>query len=89
MGDHTRKVGDRGQITIPKELRDRRGIESGDEIAFIEVDGTILLKPPTDADRLAEGYQKRADRAQQLAAEMKPSSAEATEQLGDAPDWSE
>ncbi|MDB2293295.1 AbrB/MazE/SpoVT family DNA-binding domain-containing protein, partial [Halorubrum ezzemoulense] len=32
MTEHKRKVGDRGQVTIPKDLRDRRGIEGGDEV---------------------------------------------------------
>ncbi|TQQ81108.1 AbrB/MazE/SpoVT family DNA-binding domain-containing protein [Halonotius terrestris] len=89
MGEHTRKVGDRGQVTIPKELRDRRGIEGGDEIEFVELDDKILLKPPTDTERLAEGYRKRADRSRRLTEEMEETSSEATERLGDAPDWSE
>ena len=89
MSEHTRKVGDRGQVTIPKELRDRRGIEGGDEIEFVELDDKILLKPPTDTERLVEGYRKRADRSRQLAAEMEEVSSEATERLGDAPDWDE
>ena len=80
MTEHTRKVGGRGQVTIPKELRDRRGIESGDE---------IIIKPPTDEEYLAEGYRKRADRSQQLVKEMEGTSAEATEHLGDAPEWGE
>ena len=89
MSEHRRKVGDRGQVTIPKELRDRRGIEGGDEIEFVELDDKILLKPPTDTERLAEGYRERADRSCQLAAEMEEASSEATERLGDAPDWDE
>jgi len=89
MAKHTRKVGDRGQITIPKELRDRRGIEGGDEIRFIEVNGEIIIKPPMDEERLAEGYKKRADRSRQLAEEMEGTSAEATERLGDTPEWGE
>ena len=48
MPEHKRKVGDRGQVTIPKELRDRRGIEGGDEVEFVEVNDEIILKPPTD-----------------------------------------
>lgn len=89
MSEHKRKVGDRGQVTIPKEIRDRRGIEGGDEIEFVEVNDEILIKPPTDTERLAEGYRKRAERSRQLAEEMEETSSEATEQLGDAPDWSE
>jgi AbrB family looped-hinge helix DNA binding protein len=89
MAEHTRKVGDRGQVTIPKELRDRRGIEGGDEVEFVEVNDEIIIKPPTDEERLAEGYRKRAQRSRELAEEMEEASAEATGYLGDAPDWSE
>jgi AbrB family looped-hinge helix DNA binding protein len=89
MTEYKRKVGDRGQVTIPKELRDSRGIEGGDEIEFVEVNDEILIKPPTDEERLAEGYRKRAERSRRLAEEMEETSAEATERLGDAPDWDE
>lgn len=89
MTEHTRKVGDRGQVTIPKELRDRRGIEGGDEIRFIEGNNEIIIKPPTDEERLAEGYKKTADRSRHLAEEMEGTSAEATERIGDAPEWGE
>ncbi|QAU12182.1 AbrB/MazE/SpoVT family DNA-binding domain-containing protein [Halorubrum sp. BOL3-1] len=89
MPEHKRKVGDRGQVTIPKELRDRRGIEGGDEVEFVEVNDEIIIKPPTDEERLAEGYRKRAERSRELAEEMEEASAEATGHLGDAPSWSE
>lgn len=89
MQEHTRKVGDRGQVTIPKELRDRRGINGGDEVVFVEKNGEILIQPPTNEERLAEGYRKRAERSRRLADEMEDASAEATEHLGDAPSWSE
>jgi AbrB family looped-hinge helix DNA binding protein len=88
MSEHTRKVGKRGQVTIPKELRERRGIEGGDEIVFVEVDDEIRIKPPTDEERLAEGYQKRAERSRELVDEMEAASSEATQHLGDAPEWS-
>ncbi len=84
-----RKVGDRGQVTIPKELRKRHGIESGDEVEFIEVNDEILIRPSTGKERLAEGYRKRAERSRELAEEMEEVSSEATQRLGDAPDWSE
>ena len=89
MTEHKRKVGDRGQVTIPKELRDRRGIEGGDEVEFVEVNDEIIIKPPTDEERLAEGYRKRAERSRELAEEMEEASSEATGNLGDAPGWSE
>ncbi len=89
MSEHKRKVGDRGQVTIPKELRDRRGIQGGDEVEFVEVNDEIIIKPPTDEERLAEGYRKRAERSREMAAEMEEASSEATEHLGDAPGGSE
>lgn len=89
MSEHKRKVGDRGQVTIPKELRERWGIEGGDEVVFVEVNDEIRIKPPTDEERLAEAYKMRAERARQLAEEMEEASSEATQRLGDAPEWSE
>ncbi len=38
------KVGERGQVTIPKELRDRFGIGPEAEIEFHVVRGTIVLR---------------------------------------------
>jgi len=78
MSEYERKVGERGQVTIPKDLRNRAGISPGDELVFIETNDGIIIQPPTDDDRLAEGYRKYADRSRELAAE-----------LGDAPSWSE
>lgn len=89
MAEHKRKVGERGQVTIPKDLRERWGIEGGDEVVFVEVEDEIRIKPPTDEERLAEGYRRRAERSRQLAEEMEAASSEATQRLGDAPEWSE
>jgi AbrB family looped-hinge helix DNA binding protein len=38
------KVGERGQVTIPKEIRDRFGIGPDTEVEFSIVEGAILLK---------------------------------------------
>lgn len=89
MPEHKRKVGERGQVTIPKELRDARNIEGGDEVVFVESNDEIVIEPPTDEDRLAEGYRKRAERSRRLADEMDAASAEATEALGEAPEVDE
>jgi len=87
MSQQTRRVSERGQVTIPVDLRERVGIRAGDELVFEERGDEIVIRPPVDEERLAEGYRKRADRAQELAEEMAPASAEATEQLGDVPEW--
>ena len=87
MREHRRKIGERGQITIPKELRKRHGLKRGEEITIRETDDEIVLKPPTDEERLAEGYRKHADRSRTLAEEMESASTEATERLDDTPEW--
>jgi len=38
------KVGERGQVTIPKQLRERFGLGPETEIEFRVVNGSILLK---------------------------------------------
>ena len=45
----TAKVGDRGQIVIPKEARDFFGIESGDTLLILgkTETGLIVTKPDT------------------------------------------
>jgi antitoxin PrlF len=37
------RVTERGQVTIPKSLRERLGIKAGQIIEFSEVDGRIVL----------------------------------------------
>jgi AbrB family looped-hinge helix DNA binding protein len=38
------KVGERGQVTIPKEIRDRFGIGPDTEVEFVVERGEILLR---------------------------------------------
>jgi AbrB family looped-hinge helix DNA binding protein len=38
------KVGERGQVTIPKEIRDRFGLGPETDVEFRIVGGTIVLK---------------------------------------------
>jgi len=88
MVKDTRIVGDRGQVTLPKQLRDRFGIRGGDEVLVHEDDeGRIVVeKAVTEAD-LAEGYRARSEQMADLAAELDGVSAEADRALGDSPDW--
>jgi AbrB family looped-hinge helix DNA binding protein len=38
------KVGERGQVTIPKDIRDRFGIGPETEVEFSVVEGAIVLR---------------------------------------------
>ena len=43
----------KGQVTVPREIRDRLGLEPGDKMVFTMLsDGTVLMRPKTR--RLAE-----------------------------------
>jgi AbrB family looped-hinge helix DNA binding protein len=52
-------VGERGQVTIPKRLREKYGLTPGVEIEFIDTaDGVKVSKRSTATDRFArlKGY---------------------------------
>ena len=38
------RVGERGQVTIPKEIRDRFGLGANSEVEFHVENGSIVLK---------------------------------------------
>ncbi len=42
------KVTGKGQITIPKEVRERMGIQPGDQLEFVETEGLYHLKKRID-----------------------------------------
>lgn len=37
------RMTNKGQITVPKQVRDRLGLQPGDEIEFTEEDGVIRI----------------------------------------------
>ncbi|WP_254524206.1 AbrB/MazE/SpoVT family DNA-binding domain-containing protein [Natrinema caseinilyticum] len=59
------RVTTKGQVTIPKEIRDRLGIEPGDEISFEATDSgyAIRKREPTtrDGDDPFEKYRGSAE----------------------------
>ncbi|MDI6890895.1 MAG: AbrB/MazE/SpoVT family DNA-binding domain-containing protein [Thermodesulfovibrionales bacterium] len=57
----TAKVTSKGQITIPKEIREKLGIGPGEEICFEEKEGTIFIKKEVKESPFNEwmGYLKR------------------------------
>lgn len=82
-----RRVGDRGQITLPKELREEFDISGGDEIEIRKESGKIVIEKPITRDDLSAGYRARADQLRDLYEEMDSVSQEADEYLGDVPEW--
>ena len=59
------KVTEKGQVTIPKELRDVLGIGAGSEVEFERRDDTIVVRKIRSADgrgrQLAERLRGRGD----------------------------
>ena len=42
------KITSKGQITLPKEVRDRMGLKAGDEVSFVEIEGIYQLRRKID-----------------------------------------
>lgn len=59
------RVTEKGQVTIPKELRDELGIGAGTEVVFERDDECIVLRKvtdgPTRGSQLAERLRGRGD----------------------------
>ena len=43
------RVTEKGQVTIPKEIRDRLGIGPGSEVDFVERDSVVVLEKRVNA----------------------------------------
>ena len=44
----TATVTTKGQVTIPKDVREHLGVETGDRLSFVvQEDGTVIVKPIT------------------------------------------
>ena len=59
------RVTDKGQITIPKSLRDAMGIGAGSEVEFEQAGDVIVIRKtndgPSRGSRLAERLRGRGD----------------------------
>jgi len=55
----TATVTSKGQITIPADVRRRLGLESGDRVEFVEVDGGFAIKPATHDVRVLKGLLRK------------------------------
>ncbi len=54
------RITTKGQVTIPKEVRERLGLRPGDELEFTEEDGVFRLRKrlPPNPLRKYRGYLK-------------------------------
>ncbi|APW98865.1 AbrB family transcriptional regulator [Halobiforma lacisalsi AJ5] len=86
-GAEKRKVGEHGQVTLPKRFRDEFDIRGGDEVTIRAEGNKIVIEKPISREDLAEGYRRRAEQHQDLADELDAVSQEADDHLGDIPDW--
>jgi AbrB family looped-hinge helix DNA binding protein len=80
-------VGERGQVTIPKELRDEEGIKPKDKILFQRKNGKNIFKKVKSKKEiekeLAKGYEQMAKISLEVEDEWKYASKEADAMLDD------
>ena len=48
MSEITAKITSKGQITLPREIRDVLGVHDGDRVRFTLQDGQVVLYPQRD-----------------------------------------
>lgn len=77
----SRKVGSRGQVTIPKHLREEHNIHPGDTVTFSEEDDILKIEKKVDDKALAHAYQALAKRAQRENTVWNKTSTEANQYL--------
>jgi AbrB family looped-hinge helix DNA binding protein len=76
-------VGERGQIALRKKLREEFDISPGDEVKIRKESGKIVVELPVTREDLAAGYRARAEQYREVHEELKGTSREANEHLGD------
>lgn len=47
-------VDSKGRVVIPKAVRERLGIDAGTEVDVREEDGTLVVEPEDDPDRIVD-----------------------------------
>lgn len=65
------RVQEKGQVTIPLEIRKRLGLKKGDLVTFVETDAGVLMQPAevvvnTVLDAIGQELQKKGVTLEQL-----------------------
>ena len=63
------RVTSKGQVTIPKQIREKLGVKPGDEVGFRE-EGQAVILENADMKNGKEESRRRVQKAQALAAQM-------------------
>lgn len=75
-----RKVGKRGQVTIPKSIRNKENIKGGDKVEIFQKDGEIIIKTIDKTEELKEAYQEMSKQSKKISEEMLTASKEALDE---------
>ena len=69
------KVTRKGQVTIPKEIREKLGVKSGSSVRFRVTEGKCVVEKEVREDKLNKwvGYLKRKKRTDELIEEIRGS----------------
>ena len=59
------RIGARGQVTIPKTIRHRFGLQPHDEVIFVESRGELILRKRR-SPKLEQGFRKWIGRIGQM-----------------------
>lgn len=63
----------KGQVTVPRDIRDRLGLKSGDKMAFTMLsDGTVVMRPKTQRLAHLAGSLTRPGQPKVAVEEMNP-----------------
>jgi AbrB family looped-hinge helix DNA binding protein len=58
------RVTDKGQVTIPQDIRERAGLMPGTDVEFVEENGRVVI-------RKAEGKGKKPTRGEEIVARLR------------------
>ena len=60
------RITSKGQVTIPKKVRDCLGVKAGDQIEFVQKDGAVVVQRHFDADAFQRALDKWSGRLKHL-----------------------